>query len=145
MTEREMQYSLQLEETVATMISNAEQYPVIQARGEPVVASFAIPNAKNPKIILFCRSIKDFIKAFENTKTLSDSPEEFAINIIENQARRIKTVHPAVIIMVVLSDYEEGRLDPDEAEEIMEFIDVFFINKEVKHLPEAINAILKES
>jgi hypothetical protein len=142
MTEREMQYSLQLEETVATMISNAEQYPVIQARGEPVVASFAIPNAKNPKIILFCRSIKDFEEA---SRVADESPEEFAINIIENQARRIKTVHPAVIIMVVLSDYEEGRLDPDEAEEIMEFIDVFFINKEVKHLPEAINAILKES
>jgi hypothetical protein len=145
MTEREMQYSLQLEETVATMISDAEQYPVIQAKGQAVVASFAIPNAKSPKIILFCRSIKDFIKAFENTKTLSDSPEEFAINIIENQVRRIKSVHPGVIVMVVLGDYKEERLDPDEAEEIMEFIDVFFINEEVKHLPEAINAILKES
>jgi len=145
MTEKEMHHSQQLEEMVATMISNAEQYPVIRAKGEAVVASFAIPNAKNPKIILFCRSIKDFIKAFENTKTLSESPEEFAINIIENQARRIKSVHPGVIVMLVLSDYEKKRLDPDEAEEIMEFIDVFFINEEVKHLPEAINASLKES
>jgi hypothetical protein len=142
MTEREMQYSLQLEETVATMISNAEQYPVIQARGEPVVASFAIPNAKNPKIILFCRSIKDFEEA---SRVADESPEEFAINIIENQVRRIKSVHPDVIVMVVLSDYEEERLDPDDAEEIMEFIDVFFINEEVKHLSEAIKAVLKES
>ena len=141
MTEKEMQHSQQLEETVATMISNAEQYPVIQAKGQAVVASFAIPNAKSPKIILFCRSIKDFEEA---SRVADESPEEFAINIIENQARRIKSVHPGVVVMMVLSDYEEKRLDPDEAEEIMEFIDVFFINEEVKHLPEAIKDLLKE-
>jgi len=144
MTEKEMQHSQQLEEKVSATISNAEQYPVIRAKGESVVASFAIPDAKSPKIVLFCRSIKDFTKAFKTKKTLSKSPEEFAINIIENQARRIKSVHPGVVVMTVLSDYEMKRLDPDEAEEIMEFIDVFFINEEVKRLPEAIKAFLKE-
>jgi hypothetical protein len=141
MTEREMEYSLQLEEKIATMISDAEQYPVIQAKGQAVVASFAIPNAKSPKIVLFCRSIKDFEEA---SREADESPEEFAINIIENQARRIKSVQPDVVVMVVLGDYEEKRLDPDEAEEIMEFIDVFFINEEVKRLPETINDFLKE-
>jgi hypothetical protein len=113
----------------------------VKARGQPIVASFAIPDAKNPKIVLFCRSIKDFEEA---SREVDETPEEFALRVIDDQVMCIKEINPAITSILVLSDYNTRRLGVENAERIVNSIDLIFINEEVKRLPEAIKDLLKE-
>jgi hypothetical protein len=142
MVNQEMRRSLKLEEKIAKIIGEAEQYPIVKAYGQPIVASFAIPTSENPKLVIFCRSIKDFEEA---SRKVDETPEEFALRVIDHQVMCIKKVNPAIVAVVVLSDYNTQRLAVESAERIVNSIDLILINEEVKHLPEAIKTLLKES
>jgi len=142
MKEHEMQHSLQLEEKVAKLIPNAEQYPVIKALDQPIVVSFALPNGETPKVVVFCRSVKDFHKA---GKKVEDTPEEFILRVVNDQARSIKALNPSINVIAVFSDYDEERLNTAAVEHIAKSLDFALINKEIKDLPELTSALLRRS
>jgi hypothetical protein len=135
-----MRRSRQLEEKLAKLLPKAEQFPIVKAFGEPIVVSFAIPDGKNPKIVIFVRSIKDFEEA---SREADETPEEFALRVVDDQVACIKEINPTITSILVLSDYNTRRLGIESAERIVDLIDLILINEEVKHLPEAVNTLLK--
>jgi len=133
-----MPHSQQLQEKVATMLRKGEEYAVVKAEGQPVVVSIAIPDARNSKVVIICRSIDDYVKPFHKARReiFSESPEEFAIRIADDQFDSIKLANPDTKAVLVLSEYDERRLSRRDGRRIAKHSDAVLINEEIEKLPE---------